>query len=176
MLRTLCELPEADGRARARRLLRRRRRPGRGVRHRGRRATACSFCLSEAKLGLIPATISPYVVRAIGEQAARRYFLTAERFDAADAYRIGLVHEVVAPDALDAKVDEIVAALAANGPAALRACKQLVQDVASRPHRRARCAPTPRGASPTSAPATKAAKACGAFLDKRAPSWLLGRP
>jgi methylglutaconyl-CoA hydratase len=65
------------------------------------------FCLSEAKLGLLPATISPYVIRAMGEQAARRYFVTAERFSAAQAHAMGFVHEVVTADALDAKVDEI---------------------------------------------------------------------
>ena len=90
------------------------------------------FCLSEAKLGLLPATIGPYVVKALGEQASRRYFVTAERFGAAEAQRLGLVHEVVSPGALDAKVDEIAAAIAANGPAAVRACKQLVKDVAGR--------------------------------------------
>ena len=95
-------------------------------------ADGVHFCLSEAKLGLLPATISPYVVRAMGEQAARRYFVTAERFGAAEAHRIGFVHEVAAADALDAKVAAIVAALVANGPTAVRACKQLVQDVAGR--------------------------------------------
>ena len=90
------------------------------------------FCLSEAKLGLLPATIGPYVVKALGEQASRRYFVTAERFAADEARRLGLVHEVVAADALDAKVDELVAAITANGPAAARACKRLVKDVASR--------------------------------------------
>jgi methylglutaconyl-CoA hydratase len=91
------------------------------------------FCLSEAKLGLLPATIGPYVVKALGEQASRRYFVTAERFSAAEAHRLGLVHEVVPADALDAKVAELTAAVTANGPAAVRACKQLVKDVASRP-------------------------------------------
>lgn len=90
------------------------------------------FCLSEAKLGLLPATIGPYVVKALGEQASRRYFVTAERFGAAEAHRLGLVHEVVASDALDARVDGIAAAIAANGPAAVRACKRLVKDVAGR--------------------------------------------
>ncbi|MFN3304328.1 MAG: enoyl-CoA hydratase/isomerase family protein [Roseateles sp.] len=90
------------------------------------------FCLSEAKLGLLPATIGPYVVKALGEQASRRYFVTAERFGAAEAHRLGLVHEVVASDALDARVDGIAVAIAANGPAAVRACKRLVKDVAGR--------------------------------------------
>ncbi len=96
-------------------------------------AESASYCLSEAKLGLLPATIAPYVVRALGEQASRRYFTTAERFGAAEAHRLGLVHELVAADALDAKVDELLAALTANGPAAARACKKLVQDVAHVP-------------------------------------------
>lgn len=90
------------------------------------------FCLSEAKLGLLPATIGPYVVKALGEQASRRYFVTAERFSAAEAHRLGLVHEVITADALDAKVDELTAVIAANGPTAVRACKQLVKDVAGR--------------------------------------------
>ena len=72
-------------------------------------AEGVNFCLSEAKLGLLPATIGPYVVRALGEQASRRYFTTAERFDAARAHALGFVHELVPADALDAKVDEIVA-------------------------------------------------------------------
>ena len=89
-----------------------------------------TFCLSEARLGLLPATISPYVVRAMGPQAARRYFVTAERFSAAQAHAMGLVHELCEPEALDAKVAEIVATLVANGPAAVKACKQLVRDIA----------------------------------------------
>ena len=89
-----------------------------------------TFCLSEARLGLSPATISPYVVRAMGEQAARRYFVTAERFSAAQAHAMGLVHEVCSADELDAKVAQMVEALVANGPQATRACKKLVRDVA----------------------------------------------
>jgi len=96
-------------------------------------AEAANFCLSEAKLGLLPATIAPYVVRALGEQASRRLFVTAERFGAAEAHRLGLVHECVAAETLDAKVDELLANLLANGPMAVRACKKLVQDVAHAP-------------------------------------------
>jgi methylglutaconyl-CoA hydratase len=90
------------------------------------------YCLSEVKLGLIPATISPYVIRAMGARAAHRYFLTAERFSAAEALRIGFVHEVVTADQLDAKVGEIAQALVQAGPAAVKACKALVQDVAGK--------------------------------------------
>ncbi len=88
------------------------------------------FCLSEAKLGLLPATIAPYVVRALGEQASRRYFVTAERFSAQEAQRLGLVHELAMTGNLDEKVNALVNPLCANGPAAVRACKRLVQDVA----------------------------------------------
>jgi len=96
-------------------------------------AEGVQFCLSEAKLGLMPGTIAPYVIRALGEQASRRYFSTAERFDAATAKALGFAHEVVPAEALDAQVDAIVAAWVANGPAAVRACKRLVQDYAGQP-------------------------------------------
>ena len=79
-----------------------------------------NYCLSEVKLGLIPATISPYVIRAMGARAAHRYFLTAERFGAAEALRIGFVHEVVSVDAVDAKVGELVSALTSASPNAVR--------------------------------------------------------
>jgi methylglutaconyl-CoA hydratase len=128
------------------------------------------FCLSEAKLGLLPATIAPYVVRALGEQAARRFFVTAERFDAARAQALGLVHEVVPADALDAQVDALVAALVANGPAAVRACKRLVQDVAGRPIDDALRADTARRIADVRAGA-EGREGVQAFLNKRDPSW-----
>ena len=96
-------------------------------------AQGVQFCLSEARLGLLPATIGPYVLKALGEQASRRYFITAERFSAEEAHRLGFVHECVPPEALDARVEGLVQALVNNGPAAVKACKQLVQDVAGRP-------------------------------------------
>lgn len=89
-----------------------------------------NFCLSEARLGLMPATIAPYVIRALGEQASRRYFVTAEAFDCATARRLGFVSEAVNADALDATVRRITDALVANSPNAVRECKQLVQDIA----------------------------------------------
>ncbi len=95
-------------------------------------STAAVFAMSEVLLGLIPATISPYVVAAIGPRAARRYFLTGERFNAAEAHRLGLVHEVSEPEKLDARVDETVTALLAAGPAAQAAAKELVRRVAHR--------------------------------------------
>lgn len=93
------------------------------------------FGLTEVRLGLAPATIAPYVVRAIGARQARRYFLTGERFDAREAQRIGLLHEVVAADALDGTVERLLDALLAGGPLALVACKQLVDDVSGRTDR-----------------------------------------
>jgi methylglutaconyl-CoA hydratase len=128
------------------------------------------FCLSEAKLGLLPATIGPYVVKALGEQASRRYFVTAERFSAAEAHRLGLAHEVVTADALDAKVDELVAAIAANGPAAVRACKQLVKDVAGRAVTPELRGDTVRRIADIRASA-EGREGVASFLNKRAPSW-----
>jgi methylglutaconyl-CoA hydratase len=92
-------------------------------------AREAHFCLSEVKLGLIPATISPYVMRAIGERAARRYFVTAERFNAARAQDLGLVHEVCELAKLSSTVDTLVHAIVHNGPQAVRACKHLVHEL-----------------------------------------------
>ncbi len=91
------------------------------------------FCLSEVKLGLVPATIGPYVIRAMGARAAQRYFLTAERFDAATALALGLVHESVAPAALDDRVQALVGALLEASPEALALCKRLLHEVSGRP-------------------------------------------
>lgn len=95
-------------------------------------AESAHFCLSEVKLGLIPATISPYVIRAMGAHAAQRYFLTAERFDAATALRIGYVHEVASADSLDARVQGFVDAFLAASPQALADCKRLLHEVGAR--------------------------------------------
>jgi methylglutaconyl-CoA hydratase len=84
-------------------------------------------------LGLLPGTISPYVIRAMGTQAAKRYMVTAERFSATQAHAMGMVHELCTPESLDAKVAELVGVLCGNGPQALRACKKLVQDVSGKP-------------------------------------------
>ncbi|MDE2081338.1 MAG: enoyl-CoA hydratase/isomerase family protein [Burkholderiales bacterium] len=133
-------------------------------------AEGVQFCLSEAKLGLLPATIGPYVVRALGEQAARRYFVTAERFSAARALALGLVHECVPAEALDARVAEIVAAIVANGPAAVQACKALVQDVAGRPIDAALRAETARRIADIRA-SDEGREGVAAFLAKREPGW-----
>ena len=128
------------------------------------------FCLSEVKLGLIPATISPYVLAAMGERAAQRYFLTAERFSAAEAYRIGLVQELTLPGELDARINEILGHLVTAGPASLAATKDLIRAVARRPLDSKLIADT----------ATRIAKARASdegkegvrsFLEKRKPAW-----
>ena len=96
-------------------------------------ASAGSFSLSEVKIGLVPATISPYVIAAIGQRAARRYFVTAERFDAHRALQLGLVNEVVDAEQLDQEIDRLINTLLANGPEAVTGAKQLVFDVAGKP-------------------------------------------
>jgi methylglutaconyl-CoA hydratase len=133
-------------------------------------AEGVSFCLSEARLGLLPATIGPYVVKAMGEQAARRYFVTAERLSAAQAHAMGFVHELVAPEALDAKVAELVVTVAANGPAAARACKRLVQDIAGRTIDAELRAETARRIADIRASA-EGKEGVQAFLNKRDPAW-----
>ena len=129
------------------------------------------YCLSEVKIGLVPATISPYVLRAMGTRAAQRWFLTAERFAPAEAHRIGFVHEVVAADALDAKVAEIVKALTGASPAAVRACKTLIADVAGREIDDALVAKTVEGIADIRA-SDEGREGVQAFLQKRKPSWL----
>ena len=131
-----------------------------------------TYCLSEVKLGLIPATISPYVIRAMGARAAHRYFLTAERFSAADAHRIGLVHDVVSADALTTKVAELTSALVSASPNAVRACKRLVQDVAEREIDDALVAHTVAGIADIRASA-EGKEGVQSYLQKRKPNWLL---
>ena len=135
-------------------------------------ADTVNFCLSEAKLGLLPATISPYVIRAMGARAAHRWFLTAERFSAAEAHRIGFVHEVVAADQLDAKVGEIAQALVNAGPEAVKACKQLVHDVAEREITAGLIRRTVEGIADIRA-SDEGREGVRSFLEKRKPNWLL---
>ena len=130
------------------------------------------FCLSEVKLGLIPATISPYVIQAMGTRAAHRYFLTAERFTAAEALRIGFVHEVVAAEALDATVAQITSALLAASPQAVTTCKWLVREVAGQEISLELVAMTVNAIadSRTSAHGREGVQS---FLQKRKPDWSL---
>lgn len=131
-----------------------------------------TFCLSEARLGLLPATISPYVVRAMGPQASRRYMVTAERFSAAQAQAMGLVHELCSAEALDAKVAEFVTTLSANGPKAARACKLLVRDVSGVPiSAELRAETAHRIADIRSSEEGK--EGLQSFLQKRKPNWVL---
>lgn len=130
------------------------------------------FCLSEVKLGLIPATISPYVIKAMGANAARRYFITAEKFSAKEAHRIGFVHEAVPAERLDETVDHIVKAIVSNGPNAVVAAKWLVEDVTGAEIEEellaytAECIAEIRGSE-------EAKEGVASFLEKRKPNWLL---
>ncbi len=134
-------------------------------------ADSAGYCLSEVKLGLIPATISPYVIRAMGARAAHRYFLTAERFSAAEALRIGFVHEVVAAGELDAKVAELTTALVNAGPQAVRLCKKLVQDVAEQAITPELVQVTVDGIADIRVSA-EGREGVQSFLHKRKPNWL----
>jgi methylglutaconyl-CoA hydratase len=131
-----------------------------------------TYCLSEVKLGLIPATISPYVIRAMGTRASQRYFLTAERFSAAEAHRIGFVHEVVPADQLDATVDGLAQALVAASPNAVRACKMLVNEVAGRDIDATLIAQTVEGIADIRS-STEGKEGVQSFLQKRKPNWLV---
>ncbi len=133
-------------------------------------AETASFSLSEVKLGLIPAVISPYVVNTIGERQARRYFLTGERFSARKAYRIGLVHEVVAPEALDEAVAELLDALASSGPAAMVAAKELIYEVSRGPIDADLIDDTARRIANIRTSA-EGREGLTAFLNKRKPAW-----
>lgn len=130
-----------------------------------------SFCLSEVKIGLVPATISPYVIRAMGERACRRYFTTAERFKAARAHHLGLVSEVVAEEQLDDTIEQLLVNLLQNGPRAVRAAKDLVNAVAGQDLSEAlvedSCARIARIRV-----SEEGQEGLGAFLQKRQASWL----
>ena len=133
-------------------------------------SSQASFATSEVKLGLIPAVISPYVVRAIGERQAYRYFQTAERIDAARAREIGLAHESVAPEQLDQQVQTVIDAILSGGPAALAASTALIRRVANQTVDAALIDDTAhRIASLRSLPEAK--EGLSAFLDKRKPLW-----
>jgi methylglutaconyl-CoA hydratase len=128
------------------------------------------FCLSEAKLGLSPATISPYVMRAMGERMARRYFLTAEVFDAQEAFRTGMLSLLVESEKLDAAIDELIKHLLAGGPQAHAKIKALIRDVAGRRPDDALAAETAqRIAEIRGSPEGK--EGIAAFLEKRKAAW-----
>jgi methylglutaconyl-CoA hydratase len=132
-----------------------------------------TFTLSEAKLGLIPAVISPYVIAAIGERAAHRYFLTAERFEAADAFRLGLLHELAVNDeSMDDKINDIVTALMDCSPDAIYEGKQLIAAVANRPIDDAVVADTAERIARVRA-SRDGREGISAFLEKRRASWIV---
>lgn len=129
-----------------------------------------SFCLSEVKLGLIPATISPYVVNAIGLKACRRYFQTAERFFAKKAQQLGLVDEIVAPEALADEVENFIKMLLANSPQATRQAKQLAFDVAYQEINQSLLTDTSERIAAIRV-SEEGQEGLTAFFDKRAPQW-----
>jgi methylglutaconyl-CoA hydratase len=131
------------------------------------------FCLSEAKLGLSPATISPYVARAMGERAARRYFLTAEVFDADEALRIGLLTALVPAEQLDAAIESLLKHLLAGGREALAKIKDLIRAVVSGPIDDAMVADTARRIAEIRV-SPEGREGIASFLEKRKPSWAPG--
>jgi methylglutaconyl-CoA hydratase len=134
-------------------------------------AVEATFSLSEAKLGLIPATISPYVIEAIGARQARRYFLTAERFEAAEAYRIGLVHDIVPGAQLDDRINEMLGALLLAGPQAQLECKALIRGVAHRSIDADVIGGTAEHIAKVRA-SPEGREGVAAFLGKRSPAWV----
>lgn len=134
-------------------------------------ADGARFGLTEVRLGLAPATIAPYVVRAIGPRQARRYFLTGERFDAARALALGLVHEVVPADALDGAVERVLADLLKGGPAALGECKALVRTVQDAADHTALMDATAALIARLRVGA-EGQEGLAAFFGKRAPAWV----
>jgi len=134
-------------------------------------AHSAEFCLSEVKLGLVPATISPYVIAAMGERAAYRYMLTAERFTAAEAYRIGFVQEIVVDEELDATINAMLGELVSGSPAAHASTKELIRAVAGR-----RIDDDLIGDTATRIATARASdegkEGIRSFLEKRKPAWV----
>ena len=133
-------------------------------------STKASFCLSEVKLGLIPATISPYVVNAMGLKACRRYFQTAERFSSKKAYQLGFVDEVVEPNCLEAEIESMVSKLLANGIQARRQAKKISQDVAFQDINEALIQDTSERIA-TIRVSDEGQEGLTAFFEKRSPNW-----
>ena len=133
-------------------------------------AESARFRLSEVRLGLIPAAIAPYVCRAMGERQARRYFVSAELFDAREAHRVGLVHEVVADAELDTRLEALLEALQANGPRAMAEAKALARFAGRSPMDRAMTERTARWIAEIRV-SDEGREGIGAFLEKRKPAW-----
>jgi methylglutaconyl-CoA hydratase len=135
-------------------------------------STAAAFATSEVRFGIVPAVISPFVVRAIGARQARRYFQTAERFGAEEARLIGLVHEVAAPEALEARVGEVVAELLKGGPEAQAEAKRLVRLVEAMPQGGSLLAEATVGVIAERRASEEGREGIAAFLEKRPAGWL----
>ena len=133
-------------------------------------SSEATFCLSEVRLGIVPGMISPYVLRAIGERTARRYFQTAEVFDAQEARRIGLLHEVVESDVLDERIAKMLKQLKSAAPGARSIAKKLAGDIAGRPIDEALMNETAQLIADVRAK-PEAREGLTAFLEKRKPSW-----
>lgn len=129
------------------------------------------FCLTEVRIGLIPAMISPYVVRAMGARNASRYFLTAEVFEAADAYRMGVVQEIVPAEELDAAVNRVLGLLLLGGPEAMAHTKRLIRDVTARPVDDALALDTAQRLAMVRA-SEEGREGIASFLEKRKPAWV----
>ena len=134
-------------------------------------ADTVEFCLSEVKLGLIPATIGPYVIRAMGERQAHRYFLTAERFGAKEAHRIGYVHEIVPAEELDAAVARMAHHLLAGSPHAIDEAKRLIREIGAETIDAPLVADTARRIGEIRV-SPEGREGIAAFLAKRKPAWL----
>ena len=130
-----------------------------------------TFRLSEVRLGIVPAMISPYVVAAIGERHSRRYFLSGEEFDSAEAFRIGLLHDLVELDVLNAAVGHMLSQLYCGGPNALVAAKRQIGKIAHADITPAVVADTARTIADIRATA-EAQEGLGAFLEKRKAAWI----
>ena len=131
-----------------------------------------NFCLSEVRLGLAPATISPYVIRALGARASQRYFLSAEVFDAKKARQLGFIHERVSEEWLDDEVAAFCSKVVKNSPDAVKTCKQLLHDVAGAPITDELIADTVKGIADIRS-STQGKEGVQAFLQKRKPDWLV---
>ena len=134
-------------------------------------ARGATFRLSEVKLGIIPAMISPYVIAAIGQRPARRYMLSGEEFDSAEAYRLGLVHDLCEEPELDAMVGRMLAQIHTSGPRAIVAIKKLVPEIAGAPIDDRVVEKTAQRIAEIRS-TQEAQEGLGAFLEKRKPAWV----
>lgn len=136
-------------------------------------ATHASFAFSEVKIGLIPSTISPYIVEAIGSRASRRYFITGEKFQAKQAVKLGVINETVEEAQLDNTIAKLITTMLKNSPVAMRASKQLIQDIKYQPINDVLIKETSERIARIRL-SKEGQEGLSAFLEKRRPSWQLG--